>query len=335
MSKKFVITLLIISSLILLFFAFIVVIIDPYFHYRKPSTNIAYILDNERYQNDGIIKHFDYNAIITGTSMVENFKVSEFNKLFNVNSIKIPFAGAMFKEINDNLITATNYNDNIKIILRCLDLYKLNEPKDAIAYNSNNYPKYLYDDNKLNDINYLLNKNAITNAFESIIKTATKQNSTSFDDYASWYNMSKKSTYITTQIDYKNAWENIKQNVTDLADKYPNIDFYLFYPPYSIYYWDNANQEGVLNMQLDCIQYVTELLLEHKNIYIYSFLNEYDIITDLNNYKDIRHYSEKINSFILKKISTKDNLLTKDNYKKHIEDIKNFYLNYDYESLFK
>ncbi len=185
MSKKFIITLLIISSLILLFFAFIVVIIDPYFHYRKPSTNIAYILDNERYQNDGIIKHFDYNAIITGTSMVENFKVSEFNKLFNVNSIKIPFAGAMFKEINDNLITATNYNDNIKIILRCLDLYKLNKPKNAIAYDT--YPTYLYDNNIFNDIEYLLNKDIIINSINFLKQTIDNENSTTFDDYSAWY----------------------------------------------------------------------------------------------------------------------------------------------------
>lgn len=47
--------------------------IDPYFHYRKPNVDgYFYTLYNERSQNNGISKHFDYDALITGTSMTEN-----------------------------------------------------------------------------------------------------------------------------------------------------------------------------------------------------------------------------------------------------------------------
>ena len=52
--------------------------IDPFFHYHKPKTNeYFYILNNQRSQNDGIIKRFDYTGLITGTSMTENIKASE------------------------------------------------------------------------------------------------------------------------------------------------------------------------------------------------------------------------------------------------------------------
>lgn len=87
------------TCIITFILAAINVIVDPFFHYHKPLPGLFYILNNERYQNNGILKHFDYDAIITGTSMTENFKTSEFDKLFNVNSIKIPFSGATFKEI--------------------------------------------------------------------------------------------------------------------------------------------------------------------------------------------------------------------------------------------
>lgn len=50
------------------------VIMDPYFHYHKPFEWQKHGWWQERYINDGILKHFDYNAIIAGTSMVENFK---------------------------------------------------------------------------------------------------------------------------------------------------------------------------------------------------------------------------------------------------------------------
>ena len=51
--------------------------IDPLFHYHEPVEGLKYPINDERYQNDGIIKHFEYNAIITGSSMTENFKTSE------------------------------------------------------------------------------------------------------------------------------------------------------------------------------------------------------------------------------------------------------------------
>ena len=54
---------------------FLVYRVDPFFHYHKPDTSrYYYTLDNQRSQNDGIIRHFDYDAMIIGSSMTENFR---------------------------------------------------------------------------------------------------------------------------------------------------------------------------------------------------------------------------------------------------------------------
>ena len=53
---------------ILGFFAGITAYIDPLFHYHAPLEKYSYPLNDERYQNDGIVKHFEYDAIITGSS---------------------------------------------------------------------------------------------------------------------------------------------------------------------------------------------------------------------------------------------------------------------------
>ena len=55
------------------------------------------------YRDDETVKHFEYDAIITGTSATQNFKTLELGKLFCVNSIKVPFCSASYKEINENL----------------------------------------------------------------------------------------------------------------------------------------------------------------------------------------------------------------------------------------
>ena len=114
-SKQWVVVFVTFFIIILLGIASITIIIDPYFHYHKPLSGLQYPISNQRYQNDGILKHFEYDAIIIGTSMTENFKASEFDKIFGVNSIKVPFSGASYKEINDNLKTAIKYNSDIKL----------------------------------------------------------------------------------------------------------------------------------------------------------------------------------------------------------------------------
>ena len=130
------------------------IIVAPFFHYHQQLPGLFYILSRERYQNDGILKHFDYDAIITGTSMRENFKTSEFDKLFKANSIKVPFSGATFKEMNDNIKTAYRTNHQVKYVVRSLDTYKFLSDKNNMRNDLEFYPEYLYNDDYLDDFKY-------------------------------------------------------------------------------------------------------------------------------------------------------------------------------------
>ena len=89
--KKYFKILIFLITLFLIIIGGIVIIIDPYFHYHKPLKFLSYRLENQRYINDGIGRQFEYDYVITGSSMTENFKNSLFKKLFNCNSIKVPF----------------------------------------------------------------------------------------------------------------------------------------------------------------------------------------------------------------------------------------------------
>ena len=102
-AKAWLIGWLVLVSILLTVIGGTVYKIDPYFHFHKPDTNQYYYkIDDQRNQNDGISKHFEYNALLTGTSMIENFKTTEFDEIFGVDSIKVPYSGGTYKEINDN-----------------------------------------------------------------------------------------------------------------------------------------------------------------------------------------------------------------------------------------
>lgn len=129
------------------------VVVDSYFHYHKPLESLAYYFRNERCQNDGIVKHFDYDALITGTSMTENFKSSEMDELLDVRSVKVLFSRATYQETRENLERAFAANPDLRTVLCGLDYKHFYGDFNAMWYNS--YPLYLYDDNLFNDVNYI------------------------------------------------------------------------------------------------------------------------------------------------------------------------------------
>lgn len=323
-------------------------IFDPYFHFHKPFSFVSYRLYDERYTNDGISRHFDYDTILTGTSMAQNFKTSEADALFGVKSVKETFSGAGYRELSENLERALRRRTDLTTVIWTMDFNALIREKDYDSYD--NYPAYLYDDNPWNDVSYVFNKTVWYHCvLPNILKTLTGQPRTTFDEYASW-NKQTGYEYIMASYD---RWEekaemipglsdderemvseNVRQNFVNLANQYPDTTFYIFYTPYSICWWDFMNQEGMMQMQFDAELIATELLLQCPNVRLYNFNDKYDVITDLDNYRDKEHYSAEINSRILEWIAAGDGLVTKENYRERYELEKQYYLNYDYEGIF-
>jgi hypothetical protein len=128
--------------------------------------------------------------------------------------------------------------------------------------------------------------------------------------------------------------ENLEQNIISLAMEYPDTEFYLFFPPYSIVCWDERSQWGTLTEELELQEYTMELLMEYSNIHVFSFNDCFDIICDLDNYKDLEHYSGEINSKILEWMKSGEHEITKDNIDQYMEAIEEFYTNYPYDDLF-
>lgn len=349
-SKKFGIGIIVLTTVLTLTGGLFTIIVDPYFHYHAPLKQLSYPITNERYQNDGIARHFEYDAIITGTSMTENFKSSEFDALFHVNSVKLPFSGARYKEINENLERAVKYNPDLKIILRCLDSTYFLSDKDAASYDS--YPTYLYDDLWYNDVNYLFNKTILIDTFQVLTYTQSGSTTTTFDDYCNWmarstfgkdavaqfYTRSLERSDAAVEFsdtDYETLKESLTQNVTTLAAATPDIDYYLFFPPYSIYEWDRLDRNGTLKQQLAAEKAAIELLLDYENIHLFSFNDEFDMVCNPDNYTDTRHYGEWINSQMLVWMKNGEHQLTKDNYQEYCDNVYSFYTEYDYDGLFE
>ena len=90
-----------------------------------------------------------------------------------------------------------------------------------------------------------------------------------------------------------------------------------------------------LTKMLDAEKKAIELMLEIDNIHLFSFFDEFELICNVDNYKDTLHYHEDINSYIFQCMKNGEHELTKENYEEYCDSIKEFYLSYDYDQLFK
>ena len=190
--------------------------------------------------------------------------------IFDVHSVKVSYCGGSYKEMNDNLKIALRHNPNLKTIVRCLDMGMFFDSPNRMREDLGKYPTYLYDENPFNDVQYVYNKDVI---FRRVYPMMRQNDApgftpgiTSFDDYARWnqyytfgidtvapnglvYTVPAEEKHLTEE-EKQTITQLITENVTSLADQYPDVDFYYFFSPYSIAWWNSITNEGTLYRQL-------------------------------------------------------------------------------------
>lgn len=345
--NKFILVFFLSFFILIISFVATIIYIDPFYHYHSPIAPIKFMQENEAYQNVGIAKNLVYDSILTGSSMTENFKVSQFNQLFECDTVKLSVSGGRLPNYEIILNEALK-NDKIKIknIFYGCDIYSyINDPNGAVEHE---IPQYLYDDNIFTDVKYILNKTVMFSHALPLLKNSINNSIQDVDYSYVWYmdyNFSKTSAmknYIRQNSEEKKPAdifdESVKINCEKIG-KYikqnPDIEFNIFFPPYSILYYDYFNRMGKLEALLYSQEMVTEYFLQFPNVKLSSFFADENIICNLDNYKDYSHYSERINEYMVKKMKTGEYELNNDNYKQYFEQARNFLCNYDYEQLFE
>ncbi len=319
----------------LIVFIIIVVnyIVDPYQQYRKASF-YTFLVKGERYINPGLIKHYEYDSLLVGTSMVANFKSSDIEKKLGFNKVlKVPTFGGNLCEQMDTIEFAQKYK-KINNILFGLDLYSFsgfNIPTEI----KEDFPNFLYDDSILNDSRYLLNTRVFSRSLKSITKrydaNKVSQQLDNLYEWQSEYNNmfdggnNAKANYLSQINRYKSfkyyyRFEVLKSNfnkyLLPLIKKNKDIKFYFFYPPYSILYYKLMQKSGYLNEYIKFKSYVFSVTKSYKNVKLYDFQSEEKVTCNLGNYKDVTHYHQKINLWMLDKMANDDYLVSKDNIDK-------------------
>ena len=344
-SKKYVITTLIITSSLLLLIGSFNVIIDPLFQYHKPWFGMESVVTDERYQNAGIAKNFEFDNAVLGNSMCENFIVSDVNDTFGGTTVKLTASGAYCKELTYYL-RILNKKVDLKTVFFNFDIGMVEFPFDSLRFE---IPEYLYDYNFLNDVNYFFSFDVLKNFSISSVKANLTDSIPDYNRVFCWSDSVKFGKDILLQgykrveiVDEEpdievyiyNAVKNAEL-LTPFFESMPDTDFVMFFSPYSMLFWDEQVRGNKLETEKVGLLVAYERMLEYNNVKIYLWTDNemLGIMSDLDNYKDMKHYSPEINKTILRRIKSGEGLLTEENYIDEVNRLFSFFRSYDYDSI--
>lgn len=332
-SKKFIRQFFTAGIALLLLCILTVVVFDPFFQYHKPLKGLRAVLTDKEYQCVGSLKTFDYDSVIAGSSVSENYYNDWFNQGFGCNAIKAIRSYGATADLCYLLDIAFSRQE-LKYVFYNLDSAALvAEPETT--YELTGCPMYLYDDNYINDIEYWLNKGVLMEKIPYLIANSTIGDYDENDSYnwAQWKNFNsdmilglyirKPSVSEMKPADYYE--EILKKNIDLLTERiaaHPETEFYVFIPPYSMLWWDNIYREGDMEAYLYNMEQAMKELLSFGNVKLFYFQNDREVITNLENYMDIIHFSPEINRYICECLINGRHQVNEDNYREVISDMR-------------
>ncbi|MEZ3435529.1 MAG: hypothetical protein K1W34_13065 [Lachnospiraceae bacterium] len=310
---------------ILIMLSGIAYIVDPYFRFRVRDNTY---IQSELFVCSGLIDNYEYDTLILGSSMTQNFDMDSFREKLDVKPLHIGIGGATFLEINEliNLAYGTGKADQFYI---CVDLSSFTSDSGE-----SRIPPYLLKDDPISKLQYLLSYEPwfsyipVDICFLMLDRAGVSlppkfEYAKSIDKLGNWTLDYTFGEDIVLQR-YKN--DEFAVSEVDTADLYnrmtKHIDGYLegfdfskgehnfFFPPYSSLFWCDAEDSGYFDYYLQAKKYFVERASEYGAT-VYDFQCA-EFTMDLNNYKDTTHYSPEINDWMVDCFANNSYIITEE-----------------------
>ena len=343
-AKQFLIRTIAYTLLALFLIAALTIVIDPFLHYHAPLGRLEAVETDERSAMVGVARHMHYETALIGSSMSENFEASWFEDgVFGTSAVKLCLQGAHFSDY-EILLKECCAKPEVKQIIFSLDNYLLTNNPDNYPVT---IPSYLSDRTIKDDAYYVWNKSVLLEYIPKFLINNVTENADKAYVWADDYAFSK---YITRNIynsqrvlvpEEEKAFDTyfayadaFLRSIEPYLEERPDITFYFYASPYSIYYWDDCVRHGNLTAEICTLERVYKQLLSHDNVRIFYFQDDFDLITDLDRYRDYSHFDQGVNYYMYECMRDGKKEVSQDDYYDTLLNMFDFAQDYDYESTF-
>ncbi|MFM2294386.1 MAG: hypothetical protein RLZZ350_799 [Verrucomicrobiota bacterium] len=282
--------------------------VDPLQFYRRASYP-AFIIGEKRFQIPGIAKHYDYDAVILGTSMSENIQAKDVQEIFGWRALNLAMQGASAREQQLALEVALRTGKPRHVIWDVNWEY-LRGSSDWVANYDGSFPFYFYDENSWNELgNYLLSVDTTKNTAKILLH---RYQSKTPDEVFVWFNQKQfglesfregwrksaakrheRFVQHAAEYDLANLNANFDLRFLAVLRAHPDVEFKLYFPPFSLAYYADicvANPQIFSNL-LANQQHVIAECRALTNVQIFDFQTTLPLVREATNYCDLAHNS--------------------------------------------
>lgn len=337
--KRWVCGLLAACAVLLAACAAVVYFVDPCLYYRIPE-DWDPVLFSERYQAAGLAKNVPADTVLMGTSLAANYRRSEIAETFGTTAVRITIPDGYLSEFDKTMDVLFRSQDPQRVIFG-LDANILVRDESGLT---SAMPDYLYNDNPFDDVKYLINKDTLYYSAYVLMANRWDEADTldegfTWDGDVWWNHATALANYTRPEIVQEtvpaDAYLRHASDNLDVVEgwitAHPETEFDIFFPPYSILFWDKTARLGETEAVFAALDLACERLLQYDNVRLYNFLMDPDIVLDLDNYCDYVHHSGAVCTQVLAKMAAGECRMTEENYRDTLAQWRDFVVDYDYE----
>lgn len=334
------------SALILVAAAALNFIVDPLQLFRPARLLPPMYSADSRMQDAGLIRSQEFDTAFMGTSLAIHFRQSDIDRILGVRSVKLAMTGSSSREQSFVLSAALERSPR-RVIWQVDDWIF----RDEIDIDSGIYlPANLYRRNPRGIAGYLLSGAMARESawmlaraikpIEPAVARLTTQELFRFtiprvDDIntlppntnlSEAYNATKalaafaritdpvRSAYLAQGYHYDAMVRAFESDAIGLIAKNSNVQFDIYFPPYSILQWVAMRDASPATLQIayDFAAYASRRLTQFRNVRLFDFRAVKDVTHDLNNYGDVIHHSPAIDLQVLSWLAAGDHVVQPD-----------------------
>ena len=324
-ARRFTVSFVAAFGAIFLLWTLLVFWVDPYIYYHR-GWGLKNVFSNPLARIPGVMRTFEFDTVLFGSSMCQNFKRSEIDAALHVRSVKATAPGMNSDMFNQFFETAwRSRGDKLTRCLLGVDFIGFARERENTNYS------YLYKD-RIFPCEYFYSLDtveAIVDVFITNISAPYNRISRHQIDEDVMFSNKPRLKYNRELLE-----ENVREWTSDLSlspartienfdmhlfvhvRNHPEIQFDLFLPPYNIYFWCMMRDQGNLEDHLELRNVFARMAAEYPNVRVYDFQAEFDIVGSFDVYRDMTHYSPDINSRIIKDIGEGKHVFTQEEFRR-------------------
>jgi hypothetical protein len=307
--------------------------VDPLQLFRPARFYHPMYSTDSRMQNAGLIRSQDFDTVFIGTSLAIHFRQSDIDRILGGRSLKLAMTGSNSHE--QGFVLATAFERRPRRVIWQMDDWIFGDapdidsngyfPADLYRRNANGLAGYLLSGAMARESLWMLARS--TGALPTTLARLTSAGAVKFAiprvddilslapdfDMAQTYNAGKtlaafrritdpvRSAYLAVGFDYDAMVRNFERDTVDLIAKHPEVQFQIYFPPYSILQFVAMRDASPATLKIvyDFARYASRRLVSFANVELHDFRDVREITHDLGNYGDVIHHSPAIDLKVL------------------------------------